>query len=270
MTIVSAFLLPGNPLPTLHPDNAPWRPLVAACNEVGAAIRATKPDVLLIYSTQWYAVLDQLWQARAEIAGVHVDEQWHDHGDLPFRLRTDTTLAAECVARANAAGIKSKGVDYDGFPIDTGTIVATGFVDPEAKIPTLIAACNLYHDFEKTEGLGAIARDAVLAQGKRAVVLAVGGLSSNYIDHDIDLSDDHIAKSDDDAANRQFLAAITDADGAGLRMAALDYAASTGTDMGMKHIAWILGTCRNIRGADVKAYGPTYGAGAAVIEFKLA
>ncbi|WP_308910463.1 tRNA U-34 5-methylaminomethyl-2-thiouridine biosynthesis protein [Pseudokordiimonas caeni] len=269
MAIVSAFLLPGNPLPALHPDTDPWQQLVEAYQEVGEAIRTARPDVLMIYSTQWYAVLDQLWQARAEIEGIHVDEQWHDYGDLPFRLRTDTALAADCVARANAAGIKSKGVDYDGFPIDTGTIVATGFIDPEAKIPTLIAACNLYHDFAKTEALGAVAREAVLAGDKRAVVLAVGGLSSNYIDHVIDLTDDHIAKSEDDAANRRFLAAIRNADQDGLRKAALDYAASTGTDMGMKHIAWILGTCATIQGADVKAYGPIYGAGAAVVEFRL-
>ncbi len=40
--------------------------------------------------------------------------------------------------------------------------------------------------------------------------------------------------------------------------------------MGFKQIAWVLGGLqRRFHGARVHAYGPVYGSGAAVVEFKL-
>ena len=52
--------------------------------------------------------------------------------------------------------MRSKGVDYDGFPIDTGTIVATGFLDPAGSCPLVLAANNVYHDWSRTAELGAL------------------------------------------------------------------------------------------------------------------
>jgi len=69
MTIVSAFLMPGNPLPLLKGDNPPWKLLADAARKAGAALRDSRPDVLLVYSTQWIAVLDELWQTRPHSVG---------------------------------------------------------------------------------------------------------------------------------------------------------------------------------------------------------
>ena len=65
MPVVSAFLLPGNPLPLLRGENPPRKVLADAARRAGGALRESRPDVLLIYSTQWIAVLDELWQTRA-------------------------------------------------------------------------------------------------------------------------------------------------------------------------------------------------------------
>jgi 2-aminophenol/2-amino-5-chlorophenol 1,6-dioxygenase alpha subunit len=78
MTIVSAFLLLGNPLPYLRSDNPAWAPLHDAGHEAGRALAASNPDVLLVYSTQWMAVLDQLWQAREHSTDLYVDENWYE------------------------------------------------------------------------------------------------------------------------------------------------------------------------------------------------
>jgi hypothetical protein len=44
-------------------------------------------------------------------------------------LRCDVDLARACIAAATAGGVRSKAVDYEDFPIDTGTIVANAFVN---------------------------------------------------------------------------------------------------------------------------------------------
>ncbi len=268
MTVVSAFLLPGNPLPLLRRDNPPWGLLAAAADKAAATLAASKPDVLLIYSTQWIAVLDELWQTRPHSTGIHVDENWYDYGDLTMDLRADVDLAKACIGTANDAGIRSKPVDYDNFPIDTGTIVANAFLNPGAKIPAVVAANNLYHDFAMTETLGRIAAEQATAQGKRAAVIAVGGLSGSYFDHDIDIAQDKVVNDADDRANRELLDAMKAGSDA-LRAAVPGFAQAAKGDMGMKHLGWLLGGTGGFSGATVHGYGATYGAGAAVVEFQL-
>lgn len=268
MAVVSAFLVPGNPLPMLQPGNPPWQPLVAGYAAAAEALKASRPDAILVYSTQWIAVLDQLWQTRAHSVGVHVDENWHDCGDLAVDVRVDVALAEACIAGCAEIGVKARGVDYAGFPIDTGTIVADTLVNPD-RTPMVIAANNLYHDFAKTERLGAMAAAVAAAQGKRIAVIGIGGLSSSYFDHEIDVADDSIRHAGDDAANRSFLEALTG--GTAAARAGLDaYVAAAKPDMGMKHLAWLLGATGDFDRAEVLGYGPTYGAGAAVVQFHTA
>jgi 2-aminophenol/2-amino-5-chlorophenol 1,6-dioxygenase alpha subunit len=268
MAIVSAFLMPGNPLPFLQRGNPPWGALAAGADRAAAALADSKPDVLLIYSTQWIAVLDELWQTRQHSTGLHVDENWYEYGDLTMNVRADVDLAMACIAAASEAGIRSKAVDYDQFPIDSGTIVANGFLNPDASIPAVIAANNLYHDFAGTEHLGRIAAEQAALQGKRAAVIAVGGLSASYFDHDIDVAKDRIVNDAADAANRALLDSMTQGADA-LRAELPAYNAATKGDMGMKHLGWVLGGTGGFAGATVHSYGPTYGAGAAVVEFHL-
>lgn len=265
MTVVSSFLVFGNPLPMLKPDVAPWRPLVEGYAKAADALAASKPDAVLVYSTQWIAVLDELWQTRAHTVGVHVDENWYDYGDLPVDITVDVDLAKACIAGCGEIGIRAKGVDYDQFPIDTGTIVADTLLNTARK-PLVIAANNVYHDFATTERLAAMAVAKAKASGKRVALVAVGGLSGAYIDQDIDFAEDHIRHAADDAANRKFLDTLSG--GADAARAALpDYAAAAKPDMGLKHMAWILGGTGGFSSATVHGYGPTYGAGAAVVQF---
>lgn len=161
MTVVSAFLVPGSPLPQLRPDVAPWGRLRDAMALAGEALAASKPDCVLVYSTQWFAVLDQLWVARQHSTGLHVDENWHEFGEQTFDIVSDTAIAQRCVEGCRAAGIHARGVDYDQFPIDTGTITATTLMGfGTAHMPVVIAANNLYHSAEQTEQLGGIASAA--------------------------------------------------------------------------------------------------------------
>jgi len=270
MPLVAAFLVPGSPLHYLRPDVAPWAPLARAHTRAAAALAAARPDVLIVYSTQWIAVLDELWQLRPRVQGLHVDENWYDFGDLPFDMRIDTELASACIAASAQIGVRSKGVDYDGFPIDTGTIVANGFLNPDGRMPLVIAANNVYHDWQRTEHLGALAAAQAERLARRYALIGVGGLSGTIFREEIDLETDRIASAADDSANRELLEALTGADGTQLRTACAEYAGKVRADMGLKHLAFVLGGLGSrYAGATTLGYGPSYGSGAAVIEFKV-
>jgi 2-aminophenol/2-amino-5-chlorophenol 1,6-dioxygenase alpha subunit len=69
---------------------------------------------------------------------------------------SDTVLAQSCIEGCNAAGIRARGVDYDQFPIDTGTITAASLMNfGTDQLPVVMAANNLYHNAAQTESLGA-------------------------------------------------------------------------------------------------------------------
>ena len=270
MSIVSAFLVPGSPLPYVQRDNPPWGEIADAMESAGKSLVASDPDLIVIYSTQWIAVLDQLWQTRAVLQGLHVDENWHEYGDLPFDMEIDVEFAGLALEKTAEAGIKAKGVDYDHFPVDTGSIVASNFLNPGGAISLAITSNNVYHDWQMTEALGRVAAESAAELGRKLAVVGVGGLSGSIYRHVIDISDDKIADVEEDEWNRKILTMMEQGDTKALTRVCPDYAGAARVDMGFKHFAFILGAIGgNFSGATVHAYGPLYGSGGAVVEFDL-
>lgn len=268
MTVVSAFLVPGSPLPMVKRDNPSWGELADAMEAAGERLRASKPDAILLYSTQWLAVLDELWQTRVRSTGIHVDENWHEYGDLPFDIRADRELAEACVAAVSSAVVRSKHVDYDAFPIDTGTIVAKHFLVGDADIPFVICANNLYHDSDTTERIGRVAAAEAELLKRRIAVVGVGGLSGSFFRHEIDITEDRIAEPGEDEWNRRVLDLIASDDLDELKSVWPDYTSEAKVDMGFKHMSFILGALDDhYASAEVLGYGPLYGTGGAVIHF---
>ncbi len=264
--VVAAWLVPGSPLLALKPDVPAHAELRSAMAQVAREIDELQPDALLIYSTRWMAVLDQQWQGRARIQGLYVDENWHELGELRYDLNTDVSLARACVKAANRAGVASKLVDYQGFPVDAGTLSVNALLNPDGTVPMLVVANNIYLDAEKTAALGELAAAQAAAQGKRVVLLAVGELSGSVFRDERALADDAIASASDDAWNRRILALIEARELEELQRQLPDYVAQARVDMGFKHFAFALGALGGRLGhARVLAYGPQYGSGAAVV-----
>jgi 2-aminophenol/2-amino-5-chlorophenol 1,6-dioxygenase subunit alpha len=271
VTVVCALLVPGSPLPRLKPENLAWGRLASAFQRAGRALAAARPDVVLLYSTQWFAVLDELWLTRRRSQGVHVDENWYEYGDLPYDIVIDTELAHACVAACPRVGVHAKGVNYDGFPIDTGTIVACDLLQiGSVERPLVIASNNLYHDAATTEKLGALAVRCAAEQGKRVAVVGVGGLSGSIFREEIDIRSDRIADTEHDKWNQRVLQLVESGDVGQLRRTIPEFAREARADMGFKHFHWILGALQGrLLGARVHGYGPLYGSGGAVVEFTL-
>jgi 2-aminophenol/2-amino-5-chlorophenol 1,6-dioxygenase alpha subunit len=271
MTIVSAFLVPGSPLPQLKRDALPWGRLAAACERAGRALAASRPDAVLVYSTQWFAVLDQQWLTRPRSTGVHVDENWYELGEQPFDLFADTELAHACVAGCARVGVHARGVNYDGFPIDSGMIAAATLMEfGTAQRPIVAGSNNLYHDAATTERLAAVAVTYAKEQGKRLAVVGIGNLSGGSLRTGIDPHADRISSPEHDRWNQRLLRILESGNTGELRALLPDYIGNVRPDMGMKHLHWILGALQGrFTGGRVHGYGPLHGAGGAVVEFSV-
>jgi 2-aminophenol/2-amino-5-chlorophenol 1,6-dioxygenase alpha subunit len=204
--IVKGYILPGVPHTLLVPDlNPNWRKVRAALDKVREEIEALDADVILMYSTYWPSVIGHQVQARPEPEWVHVDEEFHALGSIPYKLKVDRDLAAAYVEAARARKLEARAIDYHGFPIDTGSIVVSKLVNPANRLPCVIVSSNVYADRAETVVLGKAGRDALQRQGKKAVVIAVTSLSNRIHTKKIEPKDDHIHSLKDQEWNLKFL-----------------------------------------------------------------
>ena len=269
--VISAYIVPG--LAHLTSDKAveSWEKLRQGFHKAGERIHATQPDVIVLYSTQWISVLGHLFQIDPNPQGLHVDDNWYEFGDFPFDLRSDVALSSRAAEIASTLGLATRTINYKGFPIDTGTLVALRFLNSDNSIPVSLVSCNIYAGQEDSLMLGKAMRQAIVESGKRAVVVAVTGLSARFFTDEIDPQNDRIAQAEDDKWNRRILTLIEQGKNSEALALNGEYAQTAAADMGFKAFAWLMGVLGtpSVPGK-VLAYGPVWGTGAAVVEYGIA
>ncbi len=266
--VIAAFIVPGLPHPYLIPDaNPAYRKVRDAYETVRAEIKRLKPDLLLLYSTQWLSVIGHQVQARPAPEWNHVDPEWHDLGSIPYKLRMDPAFGASYVEHGGRRGLEMRTVDYHGFPIDTGSVVALKLLTPKNEVPASIVSCNMYADRAETIVLGKAARDAVQATGKRVVAIAVTALSNRVHTDIVPFGKDRIHSLKDDEWNRKYLEFLGKGRLEDASQLAREFSGQANGDQKMKAIWWlsaVMGASNNYDG-NVFAYEPIYGTGAAVV-----
>lgn len=266
---ITGVWVPGLPH-ILKPElNSSYRSLNQAMIEVGQELKNRGVKRILYYSTQWISVLGQSVQARPNPKGVHVDENWHQEvPNLKYDFKVDTALATKMVADLSSAGFQTRSVDYEGFPIDTGTIVAESLINP-TKIPSGMFSCCVYSDYAETIKLGATLKKSLEAMDGNSAVVVISSLSSRYFTTEIDLREDHIRTLEDDQANKKLLDLMAKGSWNEVHAMRDEYCKATKADMGLKALAFLegMGLAGGSSGTKLttKAYGPIYGTGAAVL-----
>jgi 2-aminophenol/2-amino-5-chlorophenol 1,6-dioxygenase alpha subunit len=258
--------VPGLPH-VLRPELSPhYKSLAAAMETLGNEFRQSGVKRILYYSTQWLSVLGQSVQTRARLSGLHVDENWYDIASLKFDFNVDQMMAHGLIKASREAGLQTRGVDYDGFPVDTGTIVADKLIN-SAKIPVGMYSSCVYSDYAETQKIGRLARKVIDGLDGTTAVVAVSGLSGRYFTTEMDHSEDHIRDPKDDTWNQKILALMAAGDWSGIETIRGDYCAASKVDMGLKALAFLDGAGLTTSGLKLKtlAYGAIYGTGAAVL-----
>jgi 2-aminophenol/2-amino-5-chlorophenol 1,6-dioxygenase alpha subunit len=266
--IAGGLIVPGLPHPLLAADKSPaWGAIRAAYDGARAAIEAWDADLLVLYSTQWASVIGHQIQADPEPEWVHVDQDWHMLGSMPYKFRMDVDFAKAWCEAATRRGLHARTVAYHGFPIDTGTVVALSLLNPGNRLPACVVSCNMYADRAETLVLGKAARDAVDHLGKKAIGIAVTGLSSRMFPHPIDPAQDHVSSHKDDEWNRKILEILGEGRLEDASQLARNFTAQANADQKFKAVWWLgalMGQHNRYEGK-VWAYAPIWGTGAAVV-----
>lgn len=268
--VKKGFLLPGLPHILLAADKNPgWKRVREAFKAVREEIEAINPDVLLIYSTYWPSVIGHQVQAYSNPDWVHVDDEFHELGSIPYKMRIDSDLAKVYVEKAKARGLESRTVAYKGFPIDTGSVVVSKLINPDNKWPAIIVSSNVYSDRAETLVLGKAARDAVEASGKTAVAIIVSSLSNRLHTEWIDPKDDKISSLKDQEWNLKFLEFLQEGrlEDASQLSRQFHKEARVSKVANFKPFWWLAAVMgqNNLFKGQVYEYQPIYGTGAAVV-----
>lgn len=204
--VVKSFVLPGLPQPLLTPKaNAGYARLREAFEKVRAEIEASGADVILIYSTMWPSVLGHQVQCRELLEWTHVDEEFHDLGSIPYKLKMDGALGRAIVKNGEKRGLHMRPVDYHGFPVDTGSVVALKLINPDNRIPAVVLSSNMYADRAETVVLGKATLDALKEQNKKAVAVVISTLSNRLHQTFLDPKDDKIHSLKDQEWNLKMI-----------------------------------------------------------------
>jgi len=267
--IHKAYIVPGQPHVLLGADrNKGWASLKASYEAIGREIAESGAELMLVYSTQWFSVIGHLMQVDPKPKWVLVDQNWYELGEIPYEFRIDPEFGKLYCGIAKQAGMQAATVNYHGFPIDTGTVVALKLLNPDNAIPASIVSCNIYAERDETRALGRAARAAIDRYGKKTIVVIVTNLSNRYEVADIDQANDRISSMKDDEWNRKILEMLGEGRLEDVAQVARDFAREANADMGFKALWWLGATIgeHNLYDGKVWDYQPVWGTGAAIVE----
>lgn len=268
--ILKAFVLPGLPQPLLTPTANPgYQKLRQAFDRVRQEIVDLSPDVIIVYSTMWASILGHQVQVHPRLKWVHVDEEFHDLGKMPYDIRVDAGLGRDIVQFGNARGLQMKATDYHGFPVDTGTVVVHQLVNPDSKIPMVVVSSNIYADRAETVVLGKAAADALAKQNKKAVAIIVSSLSNRLHPSFISPADDKIQSLKDQEWNLKILefleqGRLEDVSQLSRQIHREARVKKVGNFKPFWWLSAVMGSHNRYKG-EVLAYEPVYGVGCAVV-----
>ncbi len=204
--VVASFVVPVHPHTVLAPDMNPgWRALRNAFDEAAQTINDLEADLLIVYSTTWPSIIGHQIQADPNPEWVMVDHDFHDLGSIPYSFNIDAEFAHAWDDANRNRGLQSRCVNYKGFPIDVGSVVALTLLNPDNSIPAVIVSSNMYANRSETTVLAKSCLDVIKSQGRRAVAITAMSLSNRMFTDFIEPEEDKIHSLKDDEWNRKIL-----------------------------------------------------------------
>ena len=237
--ISSAYIVSGQPHILLSPEKSPaWQSLRDSYEKMRLEIEAQDVDLILYFSTQWLSVIGYMFQGDPNPEWSHVDHNFHDLGTMNYKFNIDTEFAKYYAQEVGAQGFTTKIVNYRGFPIDTGTIVAQKLLNPNNRLPAAMVSCGLYAEKEETLRIGQAAAWALKKSGKKAIAVLVSNLSNRFEIKKIDPKLDKISSLKDEEWNRKILEILDRGALEDVSQVAREFSKQANADMGFKGIAF--------------------------------
>ncbi|MEC8735562.1 MAG: Rid family hydrolase, partial [Candidatus Thermoplasmatota archaeon] len=187
-----------------------WTKLRSAFDLARDRIAASEADLLIIYSTTWPSIIGHQIQADPNPVWNLVDHDFHDLGTMEYDFKIHSEFAAVWNECNKERGLQSRTINYHGFPIDVGSVVANKLLNPDNRIPAVMVSSNVYANRAETTVLAKACRDALKKTGKKAVAVCAMSLSNRMFTDFVKPEDDRIHSLKDDEWNKKVLEFLGD------------------------------------------------------------
>lgn len=269
-SVVGSFVVPVHPHTVLAPDqNEGWQRLRDAFDTAAQTIKELDADLLVIYSTTWPSIIGHQIQSDPNPEWVMVDHDFHDLGSIEYSFNIDQDFAHAWDDANRKRGLQSRCVNYKGFPIDVGSVVALTLLNPDNAIPAVIVSSNMYANRSETTVLAKSCLDVIKAQGRRAVAITAMSLSNRMFTDFIKPEDDKIHSLKDDEWNLKILEFLKQGrlEDVGQLSRTIQRQIRVQKVVAFKPMWWLsaMNGNRNDLTGQVLAYEPIHGAGGAVV-----
>ena len=268
--IVESFVVPVHPHTALAPDaNEGWSRLRQAYDEAAQIISESNADLLIIYSTTWPSIIGHQLISDPNPEWVMVDHDFHDLGSIHYSFNIDAEFAELWNQENKTRGLQSRCVNYHGFPIDVGSVVALTLLNPDNKIPSVIVSSNVYADRSETTVLAKACRDLVNKTGRKAVAITAMSLSNRMFTEHIEAKNDRIHSLKDDEWNQKILEFLSEGrlEDVGQLSRTIQQQIRVQKVVNFKPMWWLsaINGNRNDLTGKILAYEAIHGAGCAVV-----
>jgi len=268
---LKSYLMPGLPHLLLQPEKKEaWSKVRSAMDKIRDEINDLKPDLIVYYASYWPSIVGHQIQHKEHIKWTLVDDEWHSLGSIPYEFKTDQEFTSKVAGFAKERGLLAKLTDYEGFPVDTGSVVVNSIINPDNKFKSCILSSNIYSDRSETQVFAKSVTDALKDTGKTAVAVVISSLSNRYTMKTMDDKPDEISSLKDNEWNLKMLEFLSQGrleDVSQLSRQFHKEARVTKKVVNFKPFWWwsaAMGKTNNFKG-NVYEYQPVHGTGAAVV-----
>ena len=204
--VVLSAVVPVHPHPLLaNEKNDGWQRLRDAFDELRQKIVDSGAESLIIYSTTWPSIIGHQLISDPNPKWTLVDADFHDLGSMPYDFNVDVELSEAWNIANGERGLTSRLINYFGFPVDVGSVVAVSLLNPDNRIPVSIVSSNVYSNRAETIVLAKSCLDAIKRTNRKVAVVAAMSLSNRMFTESIRPNEDRIHSLKDDEWNRKIL-----------------------------------------------------------------
>jgi len=231
------------------------RGLVRGLREMGAAIRAMKPDVLVMESAHWVSTFNWFATLQNPHRGVCVaTEALELIPGTPYERKGDPVFGSALIEAFKPHGVPAHPNASEHYSWDYAGLVPLLHMDPDAElaivqIPTVLAA-----DHDECRLAGRLVDEAARATGKRAVFIA-----SSALTHAVVRGRQNWPTPERMEMDRKMIGLLCAGDIERIDAWLLQYSADAKAEMGGRVLATLLGALQALVAGSGKLSGRQFG-----------
>ncbi len=181
--IIAAGVVPHVPTLGLVQNTPDFQlTLAEGARALGRALRAAKPDLLVVNSAHWICTFGWYATSQAVHQGMCVADEAPDLiPGIPYERKGDSAFAQALVAEWQAQGVPGGANDTPHYAWDYGSLVPLLYLDPDAALPVVQIPTVILSDHVECMKSGRAVHETAKRLGKRVAFIASSAFSHDLV-----------------------------------------------------------------------------------------